>query len=200
MKEKMICSIVRVAGFGILITILLTVANANAQCGGAAFDAMMAAASTGGRSKVLQPRVERMTTPGVVGNDRVNPSIVGLWHIKFFVDTPGGPVMIQEAFQIWNTGGTEVHNPNVDPRGGSVCLGSWVQAAPLTFNLTHRVWLYDTLGHLHAIGHLTESLTLGDRGDTQGGTFTLQAFDPETGEPLGNPAVGTVVGERISPN
>lgn len=107
--------------------------------------------------------------------------------------------MIQEAFQTWNTGGTEVHNPNVDPRGGSVCLGAWIEAAPQTFKLTHRVWLYDANGNFQAIGHLTESLTLSDRGNTHSGTFTLQAFDAE-GNPLGGPAVGTVIGERISPN
>lgn len=176
-------------------------ATAMAQCGGAFTTMMAAAASARTQSRVLKPESDTKSTiaSDLVGDRGFNTSIVGLWHIQFFVDTPGGPVMIQEAFQIWNAGGTEVHNPNVDPRAGSVCLGSWVQAAPLNFNLTHRVWLYDANGNFQAIGHLTEALTLGDRGNTHSGTFTLQAFDTD-GNPLGDPAQGTVVGERISPN
>lgn len=49
-------------------------------------------------------------------------SIVGLWHVEFLIDNQ----MVQEAFQIWNVGGTEVHNPNI-PLGGGVCLGTWKQ-------------------------------------------------------------------------
>jgi hypothetical protein len=45
----------------------------------------------------------------------VNSSIVGLWHIRFKVNDQ----TIQEAYQLWNAGGTEVHNPNVDPGGGA---------------------------------------------------------------------------------
>src|SRR5258708_2136060 len=52
---------------------------------------------------------------------RVAPSIVGLWDIRFVV----GGQTIQEAYQLWNIGGTEIHNPNVDPRSGNVCLGVW---------------------------------------------------------------------------
>jgi hypothetical protein len=192
-----------VKGMALSVVVFICGATAMAQCGGS-IEAMMAAvASARTQSKVLKATpADTKSTVAVsdFASDRaVNPSIVGLWHIRFFVETPDGPLMIQEAFQIWNTGGTEVHNPNVDPRGGSVCLGAWEQTAPLTFNLTHRVWLYDTSGHFQAIGHLTESLTLGDRGTTHSGTFTLQAFDTN-GNPLGEPAQGTVVGERISPN
>lgn len=122
-----------------------------------------------------------------------NPSIVGLWHIRFVV----GDQTIQEAFQIWNQGGTEVHNPNVDPRGGSVCLGAWREAPQQTFKLTHRVWLYDINGNLQAVGHLSETVTLGDNGNSQTGTFTLSFYDPAGNFQFSVP--GNVVAERISP-
>jgi hypothetical protein len=124
----------------------------------------------------------------------VNPSIVGLWHIRFLV----GEQTIQEAFQIWNTGGTEVHNPNVDPRTGNICLGAWKEAAPQTFKLTHRVWSYDTSGNFLGTINLNETLVLGDRGNTHNGSFTLDFYDP-----LGNfmfEVPGSVIGERISPD
>ena len=126
------------------------------------------------------------------GDNAVNTSIVGLWHIRFLV----GDQQIQEAFQIWNTGGTEVHNPNVDPRQGNVCLGTWKETAPPTFKLSHRVWPYNTSGDFQGIGVLTETLVLGDRGSTHSGSFTLAIYDP-----LGNLVAevpGTVVGERIT--
>lgn len=184
-----------IAGVRIVILSVLVVAfsaTAIAQCG-ASLSAMAAAAA----SVRSQPQVSQSSAQNgsaATGDNAVNTSIVGLWHIRFQV----GVQTIQEAFQIWNTGGTEVHNPNVDPRQGNICLGAWEEAAPRTFKLTHRVWLYDTSGNFQGTGHLTETLVLGDRGNTHTGSFTLAFYDP-----FGNflfEVPGTVVGERISVN
>ena len=178
------------------VLIVVFSATAMAQCGGS-FSSMAAAAAASIRS---QPQVSKSSvTVASAATDRtVNTSIVGLWHIRFLVDTPEGPAVIQEAFQIWNTGGTEVHNPKVDPRGGSVCLGAWQEAAPQTFRLTHRVWNYDATGIFLGTISLNETLVLGDRGNTHGGSFTLDFYDPSGTFLFEVP--GTVVGERISPN
>ena len=175
-------------------------ATAMAQCS-ASFNAMAeAAASARSQLPVSQLSMQRNSAAAAT-DTAVNTSIVGMWHIKFNVAVPGvpDPITIQEAFQIWNTGGTEVHNPNVDPRGGSVCLGAWKEAAPQTFKLTHRVWLWKTDGTFLGIGHLTETLALGDRGNTHSGTFTLDLYDASDNFVI-NLAAGNVVGERISPN
>jgi hypothetical protein len=126
------------------------------------------------------------------GDHAVNSSIVGLWHVEFIV----GGQTIQEAYQLWNVGGTEVHNPNVDPRAGSVCLGVWKKAAPQTYKLTHRVWWYDTNGNALGTVHLSETLTLGNRGNTHSGSFTLDFFD--TSNTFQFEVAGSVTGERIS--
>ena len=202
MREKTLHSLVKLAGIGTLTAFLLTLVSiANAQCGGS-FEAITNAIAV---SKG-QPKLTKLPTEGLVNSQKelvsdigVNPSIVGLWHLKFIIDTPTGPAVFQEAFQIWNTGGTEVHNPKVDPRGGSICLGSWVQEAGQTFKLAHRVWIYDTTGNFQVQVNLTETLTLSDRGNSQTGSFSLQPVDSD-GNPLGDPLVGSVVGERISPN
>ena len=115
-----------------------------------------------------------------------------MWHIRFVV----GDTTIQEAFQIWNIGGTEVHNPKVDPRGGSVCLGAWKEVGGHTFKLTHRVWSFDASGNYQGTIRLTETITLGDNGTTHSGTFTLDFFDPAD-NPVGSLS-GNVVGERIT--
>jgi hypothetical protein len=201
MREKVLHSLARIAGVGALTTLFLTlVVTADAQCGGSFESIMSAIAASKGQSN-LTKQSDSVLSPqkDLISDKLVNTSIVGLWRIKFIIDTPDGPTVFQEAYQIWNAGGTEVHNPKVDPRTGNVCLGSWVQQAPLTFKLTHRVWLYNELGQFQVIGRLTETLTLGDRGNSHSGTFTLQAVDDDE-NPLGDPLTGTVVGERISPN
>ena len=168
-------------------------ASAVAQCG-ASFNAMAsAAASMRSQSQATQSSVQK-DSAATASDNAVNTSIVGLWHIRFLV----GGQQIQEAYQIWNAGGTEVHNPNVDPRQGNVCLGAWREAANQIFRLTHRVWLYDTNGNFQGIGALSETLTLGDRGNNHSGSFTLDFYDPSGNFLFEVP--GTVVGERISPD
>lgn len=194
MNTKTIVSLIITAARS--ITLLVVTAGFSgtvlAQCG-ASFNAMAAAAASL-RSEPLVSRSWTQKDSPAASDNAVNPSIIGLWHIRFLV----GDQTIQEAYQIWNTGGTEVHNPNVDPRQGNVCLGTWKEAAPQTFKLTHRVWLYDTNGNFQGTGHLSETLVLGDRGNTHSGTFTLGFYDPAGNFLFDIP--GTVVGERISPD
>jgi hypothetical protein len=118
--------------------------------------------------------------------------MVGLWHIQF---TVGGQT-IQEAYQLWNIGGTEVHNPNVDPRGGNVCLGVWKHASRGTYKLAHRVWNYDTNGNFMGTIHLSETVTPGQGGNTHSGSFTLDFYDPSGTFQF--EVAGNVTGERIS--
>jgi len=174
----------------LLVSLVALSGTALAQCG-ASFNSMaLAAASVRSQAQVSQ---SSLRPSAAASNNAVNTSIVGLWHIRFLV----GDAEIQDAFQIWNTGGTEVHNPNVDPRQGNVCLGTWNEAAPQTFKLNHRVWLYTADGTFLGVGHLHETLTLGDRGSTQSGSFTLDLYDL-SGNKLAELAAGTVTGERIS--
>jgi hypothetical protein len=77
--------------------------------------------------------------------------------------------------------------------------GTWDQAPPQTFKLNHRVWLYTPDGTFLGVGHLHETLTLADRGNTQSGSFTLDLYDL-SGNKLAELATGTVTGERISVN
>jgi hypothetical protein len=181
---------VRIAVLSVLL--IAFSATATAQCG-ASFNAMAtAAASIRNQSQATQSSVQNGSV--AASDNAVNTSIVGLWHIRFLV----GDQQIQEAFQIWNAGGTEVHNPKVDPRQGNICLGAWKEAAPRTFKLAHRVWFYDVSGNFQGTGNLSETLVLGDKGNTHSGTFTLDIYDPAGN--LVTEVPGTVVGERISPD
>lgn len=162
-------------------------ANALASCGDSLTAMAAEATALGSQSRTAQP------SPQSSEGDTSNVSIVGFWHVQFMV---GGNV-IQEAYQIWNFGGTEVHNPNVDPRGGDVCLGAWKQGAtPGTYVLAHRVWNYDINGNFMGTINLSEKLSVGPKGNGHTGTFTSAFYDP-TGKFLMKVA-GTVKGERIA--
>jgi len=157
-------------------------ASAFASCG----DSLSAmAAAVAGQSGAVQPdyRSSELNSKG--------PSMVGLWYIEF---TANG-TLIQTAYQLWNAGGTEIHNPNVDPRAGNVCLGVWKTVGHGVYKLNHRVWNYDTNGNFLGTIHLTETVTLGKDGTTHSGTFSLDFYDPS-----GNFLMqidGTVTGKRI---
>jgi len=161
-------------------------ASALASCGDSLTAMAAGTASVGIQSLPIQQDSESSRS------NAVNSSIIGLWHVQFMV----GGQTIQEAYQLWNAGGTEVHNPNVDPRAGNVCLGVWKKAAPQTYKLAHRVWSYDTSGNFLGTIHLSETLTIGSRGNRHSGSFTLDFYDP-----TGNfqfQVAGSVTGERIS--
>jgi hypothetical protein len=193
LNVRIVKKVYSLTGARIAILSMLVIAfsaSAMAQCS-ASLNTMAAAAA----SVRSESQTSRSLAPSSApGGNGVSPSIVGLWHIRFLV----GDSQIQEAFQIWNTGGTEVHNPNVDPRTGSICLGAWEEVAARTFKLTHRVWMYDTIGNCQGLGVLTETLTLGDRGSTHSGSFTLAFYDPAGNFLFEVP--GTVIGERITVN
>jgi hypothetical protein len=161
-------------------------ASALASCGDSLSAMTPGAAAIVSQSRPIQPNSKSAKDNGV------NARIVGLWHVQFTV----GDQTIQEAYQLWNAGGTEVHNPNVDPRGGSVCLGVWTHAPHGAFKLAHRVWNYDTNGNFMGTSHLSETLTMGKGGNTHSGSFTLDFYDP-TGHFLMEVS-GNVTGERIS--
>ncbi len=176
---KFAACIVLVVGFG---------AYASASCG----DSLAAMAAAASVHQPNSPSSPMQAGTASSSDSPVNLSIVGLWHTTF---TVGGQT-IQEAFQAWNVGGTEIHNPNVDPRTGNVCLGTWKKVAPLTYKLAHRVWMYDSNGGFQGTIHLSEVLSLGDNGNTHSGSFTLDFYDPN-----GNflfEVAGDVAAERIS--
>src|SRR5438552_13047807 len=87
-------------------------ASALASCGDSRSAMAAGAASVHSQSRPMQQDSQS-------AGHNSGKSMVGLWHIQF---TVGGQT-IQEAYQLWNAGGTEVHNPNVHTRGGASAWG-----------------------------------------------------------------------------
>jgi hypothetical protein len=72
----------------------------------------------------------------------------------------------------------------------------WKHAPHGAFKLTHRVWNYDTNGNFLGTINLSETVTVGQGGNTHSGSFTLDFYDPS-----GNfitEVAGIVTGDRIS--
>lgn len=171
---------------GCMVLVVGLSGSALASCGDSLSAMAAQAASVRSQSHPMQFDSES-------SGDNDGSSIVGLWHIRFVV----GDQTIQEAYQLWNVGGTEVHNPNVDPRTGNVCLGVWKRKASRgPYKLAHRVWNYDAAGNFMGTISLSETLTVGHRGNSHSGSFTLDFYDP-SGTFLFEVA-GSVTGERIS--
>jgi len=172
-----------------LVIIFSAGSQARAECFGSPDKLMFAAthskaASLSGLAKSADSKA--------ASDDDNGQSIVGFWHVHYIFSVPA---MDQEAYQIFNVGGTEVHNPNTPTDG--VCLGAWAQTGR-TVKLTHRVWLYDPAGVFLGVGHLEANITLNNKGTKQTGTFTMQIFDLG-GNSLTPAFPGTLSGERISP-
>ncbi|HEX8815359.1 MAG TPA: hypothetical protein VF753_07655 [Terriglobales bacterium] len=147
--------------------VLAISASAFGSCGDA-MRSLAASAAVGNRASSSRDNA------GVSEAAPDGASAVGLWHVFFSV----GGNTIQEAYQTWNLGGTEIHNPNVDPRAGNVCLGAWEQLSGGSYKLTHRVWNYDTNGNLLGTIHLHEVITLSSNGNGHHGAFRLDFYDP----------------------
>ena len=159
-------------------------AGASASCG----DSLAAMAA----GKAIVPSAVGKQLAAASTTDRISiSSIVGLWDIQFIVEGQ----TIQEAFQNWNFGGTEVHNPNVDPRSGNIRLGTWLPISGGGFKLAHRVWNFDTNGNFLGTIHLSETVYLGDRGHSQTGSLNLDFYDPSGN--FQNEVAGNVTGQRI---
>jgi hypothetical protein len=181
LKVILVRNLIKLAGCTVLAVGLG--ANAAASCG----DSL---ASMAGGKAVVSSSIANQLAAEASTNPATYSSIVGMWYVQFVV----GGQTIQEAYQNWNTGGTEVHNPNVDPRTSNICLGTWI---PIQggYKLAHRVWSYDTTGDFQGTIHLGETVHLNPKGTVLSGTFRLDFYDPSGNFEM--QVAGTVVGQRI---
>jgi hypothetical protein len=118
-------------------------------------------------------------------------SIVGLWKVTFFFD---GQV-VDQAFEVFHSDGTELMNDTAPPASGNVCVGVWANTDGRTVKLNHPSWTFDAAGNLNGTATIKTSITLDHTGNSFSGTFTVDVFSL-TGVNLQHLA-GTVSGQRI---
>lgn len=125
------------------------------------------------------------------------PSIVGMWSVTF---TAGGN-MIDFGYAVWHADGTEFMNSGGRaPATQNFCLGVWNQTSLLGYRLNHYALSYDQVtGALNAKVNIKENVVLDPRGNSFGGTFTIDAYDPKNGTLLQHVG-GTITGQRVTVN
>jgi hypothetical protein len=100
-------------------------------------------------------------------------SIVGLWNVTF---SSGGEV-VDVAFDVWHSDGTEILNDYTNPIEGNVCLGVWVQTGPRTYKLKHPSWSFDQNGNLQGTVWISEVVMLSPDGNNYSGSYKYDIYD-----------------------
>ena len=121
-------------------------------------------------------------------------TIVGLWNATF---SSGGQV-VDQGFDSWQLGGTEILNDTPPPATGNVCLGTWVQLSPHVFKLKHPSWLFDNSGNLTGLAIITEQVSIDVLGNNYQGPYSYDIYDLN-----GNKQqhfTGTISAKRITVN
>lgn len=141
-----------------------------------------------------EPAIRAMAAPVRPADDSrgEDASIVGLWKVTFF---SGGQV-VDQAFEVFHSDGTELMNDTAPPASGNVCVGVWANTNGPGVKLNHPSWTFDANGNLNGTATIKTSITLDHGSNSFTGTFTVDVFDL-TGVNLLHLA-GTVSGQRIT--
>jgi len=123
-------------------------------------------------------------------------AIVGMWKVQYLA---GGDVF-DFGYQQWHSDGTEILNSGKrSPASENFCLGVWKKTGHNSYTLNHHALSYDPAsGQMNAMVNIHEYVTLGDRGNSFSGIFTVDVYTPQG--VLIPPAhvEGSITGERIT--
>lgn len=114
-------------------------------------------------------------------SDYLDP-IVGMWHVQFTASgnsgIPDGTV-IDDAFVVLHSDGTEIMNSSRDPETQSFCLGVWSKTATRTYKVNHFTISWDGVHHDAPLGpgHIQETIYMNPSGVTFTGTFAITQYD-----------------------
>ncbi len=165
-------------------------ASGKAQCGPSRISRLTV---TGPEAKYQQERDSQLFQPPQQSPQALPiPTIVGLWKVTFV----SGGQTVDEGFDQWNVGGTEILNDTPPPATGNVCLGVWEQTGQLSYKLKHPSWTFDSAGNLNGTVIIREQPIVDPRGDSFKGPFTYDVYDLNGN--LLEHAAGIITGQRIT--
>lgn len=165
------------------------------QAGSANATALFARNLAGGTPRLLRPPAGAPKTTDAPQVDAdPNGAIVGLWHTYLSV---GGQV-IDEAFDMFNYGGTEMMVDTAAPATDNVCNGVWVQTGPLTYRVTHPSFFFDMTGTLQGTVIIRSVITLDRPAGKLTGTVTVDVFDNNS-KLVDHQEGAVLTGTRINP-
>lgn len=143
-------------------------------------------------AQLAQPAIAAEDANASADNRASGGGLVGLWQVTF---TSGGQV-VDEAFEVWHSDGTEMILDITPPAEENACFGVWVETGRDTFKLKHPSWTFDASGNLTGTAILRETLTLDRTCNKFTGTYTLDFYDT-TGKQNGH-FTGQTQGTRIT--
>jgi hypothetical protein len=186
---------------------VLTLAFTAAGLAAAAGDARANCFTTPPKSLIVQPRLQAQRSPAAQLSAAAQASdksasghqIVGMWATIFFADTPMGPALWDQGFELFHEDGTELAIDNaVPPSLGNVCIGVWKSLGPKTIKLRHMTFNWNADGTPAGTFLLLLTATVSQDGKGYAGTFVSDSFDLN-GDPIAAyHAEGTVRGTRIT--
>lgn len=121
--------------------------------------------------------------------------IVGLWKMDF--EDPADKYS-DKGYSVWHSDHTEFLNSTRAPSGGAVCQGVWEKVGRSTYRLNHFALAFGDGVNLTTVYQFKLLVSVDHRRNSFSGTFTIEAFDPETHLQQGTTFKGTVTGERVS--
>src|SRR5262245_16361598 len=125
--------------------------------------------------------------------------IVGMWATEFTANTPQGPKLWDQGFELFHADGTEVALDNaVPPSLGNVCVGVWKSVGPKTIKMRHLAFNWNPDGTVAGTFLLLLTATVNQDGRSYDGTFESDSFDVDGKVIPDFHAVGTVKGTRIT--
>ena len=125
---------------------------------------------------VFMAKSSKKTAPAADGLPAAEASIAGMW---FSGSVEDGEVLLN-AFELWNSDGTQILNDQSPILAGNVCLGAWTKTGPLTYSLKHPSWIYDDRGEqVVGIAWLLEKIVLDPGGDRYTGDLRVEVTDLE---------------------
>ena len=128
-------------------------------------------------------------------------SIVGMWKFTFTSEgskgIPDGAV-VDAGYVTWHADGTELMNSGRAPITGSFCMGVWKPVGSSTFKLHHIAMAWDPTGTVFVgPAEIRETVTVGSKGNSYVGTFTLDQLATDEKTVLAH-VQGTVTATRVT--
>ena len=198
----------RLAALVALVTLGLLFTTSGAKAGGCGVTSSKAAVAVATPAPFVSPHGSNLQ----LGNDLLDHTIVGMWHVIYTANTdnnfpPGGPVpatpfQFNESLKTWHADGTEWENAFVPPAGGNICYGVWKPVSFRTVKLHHLGLMFAADGSLSATFTDDEINTLSSDGKSYTGTFVFKLWPPSfdaigVGTPISE-VTGTTAATRIT--
>jgi hypothetical protein len=155
----------------------------------------------GGQPRLLRTAYQKESEP------YEEPSVVGMWHVKFLSEgnkgIPNG-AEVDAGFAQWHEDGTEIMNSGGRaPSTSNFCLGVWERTGIRSYMLNHFAISWDPTpttaspdGVILGPANILENITLSTDGNSFVGSFSIIQYD-ETLKKLAD-IKGTIKGTRVT--